>query len=227
MLAIRDMERAGIDIITDGEIRRESYSNRFAHGARRHRPRQARRGASAAPASRRRAARRRADPPARARSRCATSRSCARNTDRRSRSPCPARSPCRSQCEQRILRRRGRAGDGLRRGGERGNPRSEGRRRRRDPARRALDAGPSRARPGAIARGGHQPRAARASTGTTVRAPVLRLRRDGRRQARPAIPSCRSWPESTRDADLDRGGAAEARPRRAARTCRTRRSCSA
>ncbi|MBV9807669.1 MAG: hypothetical protein JO286_10830 [Solirubrobacterales bacterium] len=30
LLAIRDMERAGIDTITDGEIRRESYSNRFA-----------------------------------------------------------------------------------------------------------------------------------------------------------------------------------------------------
>jgi 5-methyltetrahydropteroyltriglutamate--homocysteine methyltransferase len=30
ILAIRDMERAGIDIITDGEIRRESYSNYFA-----------------------------------------------------------------------------------------------------------------------------------------------------------------------------------------------------
>src|SRR5260221_10902334 len=30
VLAIRDMERAGIDIITDGEMRRESYSNRFA-----------------------------------------------------------------------------------------------------------------------------------------------------------------------------------------------------
>ena len=30
ILAIRDMESAGIDIITDGEIRRESYSNRFA-----------------------------------------------------------------------------------------------------------------------------------------------------------------------------------------------------
>src|SRR5271155_4033555 len=29
-LAISDMEQAGIDIITDGEIRRESYSNRFA-----------------------------------------------------------------------------------------------------------------------------------------------------------------------------------------------------
>jgi 5-methyltetrahydropteroyltriglutamate--homocysteine methyltransferase len=30
VVAIRDMERAGIDILTDGEIRRESYSNRFA-----------------------------------------------------------------------------------------------------------------------------------------------------------------------------------------------------
>lgn len=30
ILAIRDMERAGIDIISDGEMRRESYSNRFA-----------------------------------------------------------------------------------------------------------------------------------------------------------------------------------------------------
>ncbi len=30
LLAIRDLERAGIDIITDGEMRRESYSNHFA-----------------------------------------------------------------------------------------------------------------------------------------------------------------------------------------------------
>ena len=30
VLAIRDQERAGLDIITDGEQRRESYSNRFA-----------------------------------------------------------------------------------------------------------------------------------------------------------------------------------------------------
>lgn len=29
-VAIRDLEQAGVDIITDGEIRRESYSNRFA-----------------------------------------------------------------------------------------------------------------------------------------------------------------------------------------------------
>ncbi len=31
LVAIRDQERAGIDIITDGEIRRESYSNQFAN----------------------------------------------------------------------------------------------------------------------------------------------------------------------------------------------------
>src|SRR5512143_4064656 len=30
LLAIHDQERAGIDIVTDGEMRRESYSNRFA-----------------------------------------------------------------------------------------------------------------------------------------------------------------------------------------------------
>jgi 5-methyltetrahydropteroyltriglutamate--homocysteine methyltransferase len=30
LIAIAEMERAGIDIVTDGEIRRESYSNRFA-----------------------------------------------------------------------------------------------------------------------------------------------------------------------------------------------------
>jgi 5-methyltetrahydropteroyltriglutamate--homocysteine methyltransferase len=30
VLAIRDMERAGIEIVSDGEMRRESYSNRFA-----------------------------------------------------------------------------------------------------------------------------------------------------------------------------------------------------
>jgi len=30
LLAVREMERAGIDIVSDGEIRRESYSNRFA-----------------------------------------------------------------------------------------------------------------------------------------------------------------------------------------------------
>src|SRR4030081_2634177 len=32
VVAIRDMERAGIDILTDGEISSESYSNLFATG---------------------------------------------------------------------------------------------------------------------------------------------------------------------------------------------------
>src|SRR3989475_10390455 len=32
VVAIRDLERAGIDIITDGEIRRDGYSNRFPTG---------------------------------------------------------------------------------------------------------------------------------------------------------------------------------------------------
>ena len=31
LLAIRDQERAGLDIVTDGEVRRESYSNQFAN----------------------------------------------------------------------------------------------------------------------------------------------------------------------------------------------------
>src|SRR5215472_2415857 len=30
IVAIREMERAGVDIVSDGEMRRESYSNRFA-----------------------------------------------------------------------------------------------------------------------------------------------------------------------------------------------------
>src|ERR1700731_1221920 len=32
LVAIRDQEQAGLDILTDGEMRRESYSNRFATG---------------------------------------------------------------------------------------------------------------------------------------------------------------------------------------------------
>src|SRR4051812_24068606 len=31
LLAIRDLQRAGIDILTDGEMRRESYSNHFSN----------------------------------------------------------------------------------------------------------------------------------------------------------------------------------------------------
>ena len=96
LLAIRDMERAGIDIITDGEMRRESYSNRFAtaldgidldhpatitdRAASRAGCRASRGGSGAA-----------------TRSRCATSSSCAPTPSGRSRSPCPAPSRCRAR----------------------------------------------------------------------------------------------------------------------------------
>ena len=78
LIAIRDQERAGLDIITDGEARRESYSNRFAtalrrrrHRQPRHRPRPQRRAEPGA-------ARRRPDRSAGTRCRCATCASCAR-----------------------------------------------------------------------------------------------------------------------------------------------------
>ena len=97
LLAIRDQERAGLDIITDGEMRRESYSNRFAtaldgvdidnpgHGARSQRPSE-----SGAARGRRRS---RAAIPCR----CATSSSCARIRAGRRRSPFRARSRCPSR----------------------------------------------------------------------------------------------------------------------------------
>ena len=93
LLAIRDQERAGLDIITDGEQRRESYSNRFATAldgidARKsrhhHQPqRQADPGA----------ARGRPDPAATIRSNCAICRCCAPIPSAPSRRPCRARSP--------------------------------------------------------------------------------------------------------------------------------------
>ena len=91
-LAIRDFERVGLDILTDGEIRRESYSNRFAtalEGMDIDNPAMvAGRTGKAEPG----AARRRAGSGARAPSRSTTSASCARTPTGRSRSRCPARS---------------------------------------------------------------------------------------------------------------------------------------
>ena len=87
-LAVQDMERAGVDVITDGEMRRESYSNRFATaldgidldepGTRSH-------GSSESRAARRRSG-------GRVRSRCRTSSSCARSRTAGSRSRFRARS---------------------------------------------------------------------------------------------------------------------------------------
>ena len=92
IVAIRDMERAGIDIITDGEIRRESYSNRFAtalEGIDTDRPGTVRaRNGQNTPVPRvvARSA-------ARARWRCATCSSCAPTRTGWRRSRCPAPSP--------------------------------------------------------------------------------------------------------------------------------------
>ena len=192
LLAIRDMERAGIDIITDGEMRRESYSNRFAtalegiddehpaeivnnRGQKTPVPRvvgkirrtQARRAARHAVPARQ---------------------------HRQARQDHPARALHHGPAGQgRVLQ--GRRGDvhGLRRGGERGGARAGQGRRRRDPARRAVAAQQSRGGQ-ALRREGHQPCAA-GHHGADGGASLLRLRRRGDRAAsRRATPSCRSSP---------------------------------
>ena len=93
IVAIRDMERAGIDIVTDGEIRRESYSNRFATALEgidtdnpgHHQPRGT---GQQTPVPRVVGPVRRSG-----RSNCATWNFCAAIPTARPRSPCPARSP--------------------------------------------------------------------------------------------------------------------------------------
>ena len=93
LIAIRDMERAGIDIITDGEMRRESYSNRFAtalEGIDIDKPAVVRnRAGSDTDACRASSARCAAATP----SNCATCSSCAATPASLPRSRCPARSP--------------------------------------------------------------------------------------------------------------------------------------
>ena len=92
LLAIRDMERAGIDIITDGEMRRESYSNRFAtalEGIDNENPAEiVNRTGNRTPVPRVVGKIRRTG-----RSSCATCSSCAPTPSGWPRSPCPAPSP--------------------------------------------------------------------------------------------------------------------------------------
>ena len=195
LLAIRDMERAGIDIITDGEMRRESYSNRFATALEGidldnpGRDRQSRRPEDAG------AARRRQDP-AHAAGRAARHAVPARQ-HRPARQDHPARPLHHGPAGQgRVLQ--GRRGDvhGLRRGGERGGARAGQGRRRRDPARRAVAAQQSRGGQ-ALRREGDQPRAA-GHHGADGGASLLRLcRRGDRQQAHRATPSCRSSPTAS------------------------------
>ena len=99
LVAIRDMERAGVDIISDGEIRRESYSNRFANRALRDLDiaNQPRHGDRPHGPSEPRAADQRERSRGRPASRRTTRRSSSRTRRGRKRSPCPARSRCSSR----------------------------------------------------------------------------------------------------------------------------------
>ena len=204
LLAIRDMERAGIDIITDGEIRRESYSNRFAtalegidldnpgevqtrSGAMTPVPRVVGKIRRTRPVELRdmqflRAQHRPAgqDHAARARSRWASRR---RTSSTRTTKRWRWTSPRRVNEEARDLQK---AGADV------------------HPARRAVAA--QRPRGGeALRRQGDQPRAA-GHHGADGRASLLRLRRGGagRDASRPAIPSCRSSPTASRSRSRSR-----------------------
>ena len=145
VLAIRAQEQAGLDIVTDGEIRRESYSNRFATALegvdldnpgtaldRSGHPNPVPRVVGPHPAQARR-------------SRSTTCSSCAAHT-RSAREDHRAR-PVHDVAAgaDRVLRRQPRARrDGLRGGRERRDPRPVRRRRRRRADRRALHAGAAR-----------------------------------------------------------------------------------
>ena len=141
IVAIRDMERAGIDIITDGEIRRESYSNRFATALEGIDLGQARNGPGPQRPGHAGAARCRPRSGARARSRCATCSSCAPTPTGSIKITLPGPFTMRAAGQERVLQGRGRDGDGLRHRRQRRGPRAEGGRRRCHPARRAVAAG--------------------------------------------------------------------------------------
>ncbi len=166
LLAIRDMERAGIDIITDGEMRRESYSNRFAtalEGIDDEHPAEIVNNRGQKTPVPRVVGKIRRTRPGRAARHAVPARQ-----HRPARQDHPARPLHHGPAgEERVLQ--GRRGDvhGLRRRGERGGARAGQGRRRRDPARRAVAAQQSR--------GGQA------------------LRREGRSTARCRASRCRRW----------------------------------
>ena len=145
------------------------------------------------------------------RSRCATSSSCAPTPTGRSRSPCPGRSRWPSRRSNEAYDDDRRAGHGPGRRGQRRSPRARARRRRRDPARRAV----ATQRPRGSARGSRYRRSTARLQGLTVTtggAPVLRLcRADGRQDRQPLRLPWRAERQHRRP-DLGRGGPAPARP---------------
>ena len=215
IVAIRDMERAGIDIISDGEIRRESYSNRFAtaldgvdvdaargdHGPLRQPDPGAARG--------------RAGSGGRGPSSCATCSSSAATRTAPPRSPCPAPSPWPSRRRTSSTATSEELAMDFAAAVNAEARELAGRRRRRHPARRAL--APQRSRGGQALRGARdQPRARRPHRADRA-APLLRLRGGGAAPEahRLLVPAAARGDH--RAADLDRGRAAQARPGRARR----------
>jgi 5-methyltetrahydropteroyltriglutamate--homocysteine methyltransferase len=172
IVAIRDMERAGIDIVTDGEIRRESYSNRFAtalDGIDDENPAMiTSRSGHQTPVPRVTGPVKRRGPVE-----LHDMNFLRQNTDRAAKITLPGPFTMSQQAERRILQGRRGAGDGVRRRRQRRSARPAKGRRRRDPARRALGSQQSRPCP-PLCGEGDQPRARRHHR-TDRGASVLRL----------------------------------------------------
>ena len=216
VVAIRDMERAGIDTITDGEIRRESYSNRFAtalDGVDADNPATIHTAGGEAPS---RAAHRRARSGWRgARRGRATSSSCAPTPTARTKITLPGPFTMAQQASNEAYDDPDELVMDFAAAVNQEALALAARRRGRDPARRAVAAERSRRR-AADRGGGDRPRARRA-VGHDRRAPVLRLRGARRRQEPKPLRLPRRAERQHRPADLDRGGAAAPRPRPAVR----------
>ena len=207
LLAIRDQERAGLDIITDGEMRRESYSNRFAtalEGVDLDNPGTALdRSGHPNPG----AARRRQDPPQAcgggARPRIPEGQHRPHGEDDGAR---PLHHVAAGA--ERLLRQRRGAGARLRRGGERGDQGPLRRRRRHRADRRALHAGaPGEGAPIRAEGGGAGTRRRHRHEGA---AHLLRLRGDHPRAPGGLLVPAGACRHAARP-DLDRDRAVEAR----------------
>ena len=207
-LAVADMERAGVDVITDGEMRRESYSNRFAtalDGVDLDEPGVALdRTGHENPVPRVVGPVRRTRPVEIRDVEFLRSRHRPPDQDHRAGAVHDDAAGA-----ERPLRRRPQPRARVRRGGQRGAARPQGGRRRPRPDRRAVPPGPARG--GARVRGrGDQP-CAGGDRGRDRPAHLLRLRAH---RPRPAVGL--SLPGGARrlqrDARLARGGAAGSRP---------------
>ncbi len=223
LIAIREQERAGIDIITDGEMRRESYSNRFAtalEGIDNENPAKITNRAGRTVEVPRVVGKVRRLRPVEVEDMAFLR----RNTERKAKITLPGPFTMAQQAKQRVLSRPRRDDHGLRRRGERRGARPRGGRCRRDPARRAVAAQRS-GRGEADRHQGDRP-CARRTVGTDGRASVLRLCRGGAGQKPSGYSFLPQLADCAAHADLDRGGAAQARSRHSARSRRQDRSCS-